>query len=98
MHPLTIVHNLQIDYYLSSHMKTVAKHWGPYGLKSWTVIQFRENDPSGQHVQAVMLWESIQAFEKAFEARIPEIVNDRPNYTDNTPKVWYSEVLGQGDV
>lgn len=60
----------QMDYYLKTHMPLVDKHWGPFGMKSWTIVQFQENDPSGMHVQAIMLWESVEAFEKAIAANV----------------------------
>lgn len=50
-------------------MALVDKHWGPFGMKSWTIVQFEEGDPSGMHVQAIMLWESIEAFEKAIVSK-----------------------------
>lgn len=37
-----------MNYYLTVHMPLVQKHWGPHGLKSWTVVQFEKNDPSGR--------------------------------------------------
>lgn len=42
-------------------------------MKSWSIVEFQPDDPSGMHIQAIMLWESIEAFEKAIEANIPEV-------------------------
>lgn len=44
--------HFDVDYYLNTHMKIVEKHWGPHGMKSWTVVQFDEGDPSGMPVIA----------------------------------------------
>ncbi|KAK3726087.1 hypothetical protein LTR37_000235 [Vermiconidia calcicola] len=85
-----------IDYYLNTHMKIVDKHWTSYGMKSWTVVQFEEGDPSGMHVQAIMLWESIEAFEKAIEANIPEVMEDVKYYSSEMPLRYYAKVLQQG--
>ena len=43
-----------MNYYLTTHMDLVKKHWGPFGMRSWTIVQFQENDSSGMHVQAIM--------------------------------------------
>ena len=77
-------------------MKLVDDNWGPFGMKSWTIVQFQEGDPSGMHVQAIMLWESVEAFEKAIEANIPAVMQDVQYYTDATPVRWYAKVLKQG--
>jgi len=37
-----------MDYYINTHMQLVAKHWGPYSMKDWTVTQFEKDDPSGR--------------------------------------------------
>jgi len=36
-----------MDYYINTHMKIVEKHWTPFGMKDWTVVQFKEDDLSG---------------------------------------------------
>jgi hypothetical protein len=77
-------------------MSIVDKHWGPMGMKSWTIVQFQEGDPSGMHIQAIMLWESIEAFEKAIEANIPEVMEDVKYYSDVMPVRWYAKVVKQG--
>lgn len=77
-------------------MPLVDKHWGPYGMKSWTVVQFPENDPSGLHTQAILLWDSVESFEKALAADIPEVMQDLKNYTDVMPVRWFGKVLAQG--
>lgn len=64
-------------------------------MKSWTIVQFQEGDPSGLHVQAITEWDSIESFEKVIEAAIPEVVQDRKNFTDLTPLRYYAKVLKQ---
>lgn len=85
-----------MDYYLKTHMAIVDKHWGPFGMKSWTVVQFEENDPSGMHCQAIMLWSSVDDFEKAYAANIPEVMQDLQYYSDTIPVRWCGQVMKQG--
>ncbi len=77
-------------------MAIVDKHWGPLGMKGWTVVQFEENDPSGMHVQAMTFWESHKHFEDAIAANIPEVMEDVKNYTDVGIVRWYAKVVKQG--
>lgn len=65
-------------------------------LHRWTIVQFEEGDPSGMNVQAIMLWESVEAFEKAIEANIPEVMEDLKYYSSEKPVRYYAKVLQQG--
>ena len=42
------------------------------------------------------LWESVEAFEKAIEANIPEVMEDVKYYSDQMPVRWYAKVMQQG--
>jgi hypothetical protein len=42
------------------------------------------------------LWESIEAFEKAIAANIPEVMEDVKYYSDQMPVRYYAKVLQQG--
>ena len=83
-------------YYVEKHMALVDKHWRQYGLKSWTVVQFPEGDPSGQHTQAVLLWDKDESFEKAMAANIPELMQDLKNYSNVVPVVYHGKILKSG--
>lgn len=85
-----------IDYYLNTHMKIVQKHWGPLGMKSWNIIQFDEGDPSGMYVQAILYWESREAYDAAYKKAIPEVHGDLKNYTDVMPVRWTGKALLSG--
>lgn len=74
-------------------MSIVDKHWRPYGMKSWSVVEFEKDDPSGMHVQCIMLWESIEAFEKAIAAKIPEVMEDLQYYSVEKPVRYYAKVV-----
>ena len=79
-------------------MKTVKRDWGLYGMKSWRVVEYQEGDAFGLHVQAIMLWENFEAFEKAIQAKIPQVMADRPNYTSITFFRNEAKVLKHGSV
>ncbi|KAK4569593.1 hypothetical protein LTR86_003356 [Recurvomyces mirabilis] len=86
-----------MDYYLNTHMKIVEKHWTSYGMKDWTVVQFQKDDPSGQNVQAIMTWESTEAFDKAIAANIPEVMEDVKHYSPGVmPVRYYAQVMAKG--
>ncbi|KAK4961257.1 hypothetical protein LTR10_001747 [Elasticomyces elasticus] len=86
-----------MEYYLNTHMKIVEKHWTPYGMQDWVVSQFDEGDASGMNVQAIMTWDSVQAFEKAIEANIPEVMEDVQHYSPEVmPVRWYAQVKAKG--
>lgn len=95
-YPRTSDIKFDTDYYFKTHMSIVEKHWKPFGMKSWTVVQFPEGDPSGQHTQAIMLWESTEDFQKAIDANIPEVMQDITNYSNVMPVRYFGEVLAQG--
>lgn len=88
-YPRTPTIKFNTDYYLNTHMAIVDKHWRQFGLKSWTVVQFPEGDPSGQHTQAIMHWESVESFEKALAANIPEVCRS----LIQIPEVWMLLIL-----
>lgn len=84
------------EYYLKTHMAIVDKHWRAFGLKSWTVVEFPEGDPSGLHTQGILLFDTFDQFEKAIEANIPEVMIDLPNYSNVMPVRYYGKVVKRG--
>ena len=62
-------------------------------MKSWSIVEFEKDDPSGMHIQAIMLWESIEAFEKAIAANIPEVMEDLKYYSSEPPVRYYGKVV-----
>ncbi|KAK6434743.1 hypothetical protein LTR95_009071 [Oleoguttula sp. CCFEE 5521] len=82
-----------MNYYLTSHMPLVKKHWGPAGLKSYKVIQFP--DDADYSVQATLEWGSKAEFDKAAGGEhTAEIMGDVPNFSDGKPILITGEVTG----
>lgn len=92
-YPRTADIKFNTDYYINKHCALVDKHWKQFGLKSCTVVQFAEDDPSGIHTQAILLWDSAEDFDKAIGANIPELMQDLPNYSNVTPIFYHAKVL-----
>lgn len=65
-------------------------------MKSWRVVQFEENDPSGLYVQCIMDWESKEHFEKCYALGIPEVHEDLKHYTNGLPVRYVGKVLLNG--
>ncbi len=87
IYPKEAVSDFNMDYYLKTHMPLVEKIWGPFGLKSWSVVTL---DPaSGFHVQAFLVFESVEAFQKA---PTDEVLGDIKNFTSATPLKWFGSL------
>lgn len=84
-----------MDYYLSTHMPLIAKHWKKYGLKSYTVTQLSGDSPYS--VSVVMEWESSEAFGKALkDDGNKEVMGDVANFSSESPVLIAGDVVGRG--
>ncbi|KAI0121183.1 hypothetical protein BJ170DRAFT_149255 [Xylariales sp. AK1849] len=92
MYPQAAASGWNMEYYLNQHMPLVEKHWGPQGLKSWTITTFGKDSP--HYLQAILLWESAESFAKA--AHKDEVMGDIKNFTTEQPALWVGDVVGQG--
>ena len=74
-------------------MPLVESKWKSYGLKSWKVIQFKEDAP--YCVQATLEWGSMDEFNKAASGpETPEVLGDVPNFSDKEPILMPGDVTG----
>jgi uncharacterized protein (TIGR02118 family) len=82
-----------MDYYLSTHMPLVLKNWGPYGLKSYSVVEF---GPDADFcVQATLDWESEDSPGKALKTdTVSTVMGDVPNFSDKSPVLMNGKVTG----
>jgi uncharacterized protein (TIGR02118 family) len=96
MYPRKDGATFNMDYYLSTHMPLVAKHWKKYGLKSYAVTQLSPDAPYS--VSAVMEWEkSSEAFGKALkDDGTKEIMGDVANFSSEAPVLIAGDVVGRG--
>jgi uncharacterized protein (TIGR02118 family) len=85
-----------LDYYLSTHMPLVTKHWSKYGLKSWSVTQMAPDAPYA--FSATMEWESLEAFGNATkdEESTGAIMGDVKNFSSESPVLLAGGVVARG--
>lgn len=71
-----------LDYYNTKHMGLVTEKWGKAGLQQYWVVDLRPSN--GPYIiQCTMLWESLEAFQKAAGAPDSgEVFADVPNFTN----------------
>jgi len=84
-----------MDYYLSKHMPMVREKLGA-ALKGMTVDSALSGGQPGTEaayrVIATLLFDSVDAFERAFTPFAGEITADIPRYTNIAPTIQISEV------
>lgn len=71
-----------LDYYNTKHIGLVTEKWSKVGLQQYWVADLR---PSGgpYAIQTTMLWESLEAFQKAASSEESAAVfADVPNFTN----------------
>jgi uncharacterized protein (TIGR02118 family) len=86
------------DYYLQTHMPLLAKHWGPAGLKSWSVVKY-DRDSAGASpkylIAATLVWESDEAAKAAGAGEAAAIIRgDVPNFTNKKPVTLAGSTIG----
>lgn len=95
MYPNNAGGTFDMGYYLSNHMPMVRQKLGA-ALKGMTVDQGLSGGQPGTeaafHVIATLLFDSVDAFQRAFGPVGAEIQGDGPNYTNIAPTVQISEV------
>ena len=84
-----------LDYYLSKHLPLVQSKLGG-ALKSMTVDHGLSGGQPGTEaayrVILSMLFDSVDAFQRAFTPHSAEILADIPSYTNVAPTLQISEV------
>ena len=96
LYPYRAGARFDMDYYCDSHMPLVQRTLKP-ALKGLAVDKgLAGGTPSSQPSFVAighLLFESVEAFERAFDTNGGAIVNDISNYTDIEPVVQISEIM-----
>ena len=93
-YPSAEASSFNMEYYVNKHIPLIEKLWGPQGVVSW-IVATGDKD-AGYHVQATLVWESIEAFENL--TKVEEVVGDGKNFTDVAPTRTVGFLVGQGTV
>ena len=86
-----------VPYYRDRHMKLVRERLTPLGLRGTAIDKGLAGGAPGQpppyHCAGHLLFDSVEAFQKAFGKHAKEIMADIPNYTNAEPIIQISEVV-----
>jgi uncharacterized protein (TIGR02118 family) len=85
------------EYYLSTHMPLVAKHWKKHGLKSYAVTELNADGPYSYSV--VMEFESYEGFGAAgADPNTKEVMDDVDNFSNEKPIIVHGNVISRENV
>ena len=89
--------HFDVDYYRDSHMVLVKKLLKPFGLLETGIEKGLAGGDPKQPVPFLcigsMTYNSLEEFQKAFEAHGQELVDDVPNFTNIQPVIQISEIV-----
>ena len=92
LYPRTATSTFNIDYYLSTHMPLVVKHWSDYGLKGYKVVSFDADAP--WTYGCTLEFESLEGFEKAGQTEgAKTVMGDIVNFSNEKPVLAKGEVI-----
>jgi uncharacterized protein (TIGR02118 family) len=98
LYPTTPSGKFDLTYYVSKHMKMVKERLAPFGLVGAEVDKGLAGDAPGEPAPFVVIaslqFKSLEGFQEGWAAHIQEILSDVPNYTDITPQLQISEIVG----
>ncbi|KAF7944579.1 uncharacterized protein EAE97_005212 [Botrytis byssoidea] len=89
IYPKTETSTFDLDYYMKTHMPLVQEKWGAHGLKNWTVTKLDES--AGYSMQAILWFESKEAWAAGAAAEGPTIMGDVPNFSSEKPLLVVGE-------
>jgi uncharacterized protein (TIGR02118 family) len=96
-YPATPGARFDMDYYLNTHMPMVARL--ATEMKGWAVDKGLAGGAPGSQpevlVQAHLLFESVEAWERSMATVGGEIMADVKNYTDIQPRLQINKVIGE---
>ncbi|KAF4536472.1 Ethyl tert-butyl ether degradation [Lasiodiplodia theobromae] len=88
LYPNTPGKNFDLKYYLNTHMPLTEKIWGPLGLTSWRVVEFKagaDGGPPPYRLKTETMWESREKLDAAVtNEQTSAIFGDVANFTDET--------------
>ena len=86
------------DYYKNKHMTLVGERLKPFGLIRYEVDKGLGGGAPGAPAPFVgachFYFNSVAEFQKGMGAHAKELMADVPNYTDITPQIQISDIVG----
>ena len=79
------------EYYREKHLPMVSEKWGNHGLQSWEAVEMNTDSP--YHMQLVMHWDSVEAFDKAAAHHGIEVFGDVPICTNMKTMIVKGKVV-----
>ncbi|KAH7099076.1 hypothetical protein BKA62DRAFT_710822 [Auriculariales sp. MPI-PUGE-AT-0066] len=81
-YPTTPGGRFDLEYYNTTHMAIVERHWKGLGLESWSVTSFAADAP--YVALATIVWKDAASSQRAMtpENGLLEVVADLPKFTD----------------
>lgn len=96
MYPRTNETRFDYDYYIKTHMKLVKDKLSPLGMLAVEVdkgLAGMGGGTSPYYAVAYLVFESVEAFQAAFDVSGEAIIADVPNYTTTELVVQISEIV-----
>lgn len=91
--PASGKYNFNMDHYLNVHTELATKVFGPLGLRTLNVVDYRDDESQPYLVGNVMEWESVEAFEREKgSAAVGSVFADLANVTDLPPIFIQGEI------
>ena len=84
------------DYFLHRHVPLVRERWRAMGLEDQRQMRggsSLDGSPASYQVVALLIFRSLEDFQKAVQAYGQEILDDIPNFTSVRPLVQINEDL-----
>jgi len=85
-------------YYRDTHMKTVRERLGPLGLMRLEIDRGLAGGAPGAPAPFACMghlyFNTLEEYQKAMKAHGRELMADVPNFTNITPQIQISEVIG----
>jgi len=85
-----------LDYYIKTHLPMVWQEFSPYGLKKIEVDIGVEKPGGGSSpffAIGYLYFDTLENFQKCYEAVGQEVVGNIPIYTDVKPMIQVGEVI-----
>jgi uncharacterized protein (TIGR02118 family) len=93
-YPAAAASDFNLDYYINSHVPLLKKRWEDQGLRQYIVSIGEKGED--YHVQATLIWESLESFNKA--GFMDEVAAHVRNFTSSTPSRTIAKIALSGSV